>query len=346
MFTKRTSTKRRTPLESYNKVWLGAIGLAIIGVLIAAVVLISALDIGKRAYSAHFAQAAQIASGNKVTVAGIQVGEVTGVKLAGDHVVVRFSVDKNLTLGVDTRAAIKLTTILGARYLELSPAGAGEIAGDTIELTHTQVPYDLQNTLAGATDTLGPVDADRIAQSVRVLSGSMQGLPDALPKSLENLDSLAGLVQSRRDQLGTLLTNVNTVVSVLHGQQADLGALVLQGNQILGEATSRQDSVRRLFAGISLLVDRAHTILADEPELDALLKNMSEFATMMADHDSLLRDLLQTAPITIRNLTNATGSGNSIDLNLPAGIMVDSWMCAISGRAQQFNLVEYFKDCK
>ena len=107
MFTKRTSTKRRTPLESYNKVWLGAIGLAIIGVLIAAVVLISALDIGKRAYSAHFAQAAQIASGNKVTVAGIQVGEVTGVKLAGDHVVVRFSVDKNLTLDDDTRAAIK-----------------------------------------------------------------------------------------------------------------------------------------------------------------------------------------------------------------------------------------------
>ena len=36
MFTKRASTKRRTPLESYNKVWLGAIGLAIIGVLVAA----------------------------------------------------------------------------------------------------------------------------------------------------------------------------------------------------------------------------------------------------------------------------------------------------------------------
>jgi len=25
---------------------------------------------------------------------------------------------------------------------------------------------------------------------------------------------------------------------------------------------------------------------------------------------------------------------------------IDSWMCAISGRAKQFGMIEYFKDCK
>jgi hypothetical protein len=30
----------------------------------------------------------------------------------------------------------------------------------------------------------------------------------------------------------------------------------------------------------------------------------------------------------------------------PNGILVDSWMCAISGRAKQFELAEYYKDCK
>jgi hypothetical protein len=28
------------------------------------------------------------------------------------------------------------------------------------------------------------------------------------------------------------------------------------------------------------------------------------------------------------------------------GIVVDSWMCAISGRAKQFGMIPYFKDCK
>ena len=47
-----------------------------------------------------------------------------------------------------------------------------------------------------------------------------------------------------------------------------------------------------------------------------------------------------------RVLDVATGSGNAADVFLPAGIFVDSWMCALSGRARQFNLVEYFKDCQ
>ena len=67
---------------------------------------------------------------------------------------------------------------------------------------------------------------------------------------------------------------------------------------------------------------------------------------MLADHDALVRSTLQIAPVTARNIANVTGSGNAADLTLPAGLMVDSWVCAISGRARQFNLVEYFKDCK
>ncbi|MDH6242568.1 MCE family protein [Mycobacterium sp. OTB74] len=337
---------RKRVLEDYNKVLLGAIGLVVIVIVVAAVVLVSVLDFGKKQYTAQFAQAAAITSGNAVTVAGIPVGSVKDVKLAGDHVVVTFTADKKVKLGNDTRAAIKLTTILGARYVELRPAGAGQLPGSTIELSHTEVPFDLQKTLEGATRTLGPLDADQIAESVRVMSGILQGVPDALPQALTNLNSLAGVIQSRRDQLGTLITNADTIAALLHRQKADLGALVLQGNQILGEITRRRAAVQRFFDGVTLLVDRVHTILADEPQLDALINNLHEFAKLLADHDALVRSILQSAPLAARNIANATGSGNSADLTLPAGVMVDSWMCAISGRARQFNLVEYFKDCK
>jgi len=314
--------------------------------MVAGVVLISVLDIGKKQYTAQFLQTAQIDSGNPVTVAGIPVGAVQGVKLAGDHVVVTFKVDKNVKLGDQTHAAIKLTTILGSRYLELRPAGSGQLAGNTIALSHTEVPYDLQKTLAGATRTLSPLDADRIAESVRVMSASLQGLPDALPQALTNLNSLSGVIASRREQLGTLITNTDTVAKLLHQQKADLGALVLQGNQILGEIATRRAAMQRLFDGVTLLADRARTILADEPQLDALMNNLQQFSKMLADHDALVRSILQIVPVTARNIANVTGSGNATDLTLPAGLMVDSWVCAISGRARQFNLVEYFKDCK
>ncbi len=337
---------RQRALDDYNKFWLGVIGLTVIVVMVLTVVLISVLDFGKEQYTAEFAQAAAIKPGNAVTIAGIPVGEVQDVALAGDHVVVTFKADKNVRLGTETHAAIKLTTILGSRYLELAPAGPGELRSKTITLSHTEVPYDLQKTLEGATSTLAPLDADRIAESVRVMSASLQGLPDALPQALTNLNSLAGVIQSRRDQLGTLISNADTIAALLHRQKADLGALVLQGNQILGEISTRRAAVQRLFDGVTLLADRAHTILADEPQLDALINSLHDFAKMLADHDALVRNILQNAPVAARDAANILGSGNAVDLGAPAGLMVDSWMCAISGRARQFNIVEYFKDCK
>ena len=345
VFTRIAPLLRR-PVESYSKVALGTIGLVMICLLLATVAFVSNLGLGETRYRAYFAQAAQIAVGDQVTIAGVPVGAVKKVALDRTRVAVTFTVHESVELGAETRAAIKLTTILGSRYLELSPAGTGELPKRTVELTHTDVPYDLQKTLAGATSTLGPVDAQRIVESIKTMNTSLQGLPDALPQALANLSSLSAIIAARRDQLGTLLTNTDSVGSLLHDQQADLGALVVQGNQILGEITARRARVQRLFEGATLLVDRAHTILRDEPELDALISNLHEFARMMADHDALVRNILQTAPITVRNLANATGSGNAIDVNIPAGLLVDSWMCALSGRARQFNLVEYFKDCQ
>jgi virulence factor Mce-like protein len=335
----------KRPLESYNHTLLGIVALVIIGATLAGIVLFGDLDVGKTRYQADFAQAADIMRGNQVTVAGIQVGTVDDVTLEGDHVMVTFKVDNDVHVGSDSRAAIKLTTVLGSRYLELSPAGGESLDHKTIPLANTEVPYDLQETLAGSTRTFESIDADRIVESVKMLNLNLKGLPDALPQALNNLESLASIMADRRDQLGTLLSNADTLTTMLRHQQADLGALVLQGRDLLGEIVTRRAAVQQLFASTTTLVGRINTILADEPALNQLLANAREFTRMLADHDALLRNILQTTPIALRNLANATGSGNALDATVPAGPLVDSWMCAISGRAKQFNLVEYLEDC-
>lgn len=336
----------KRPLESYNKIWLGTVGLVVIGAVLAGVVLYGKLNIGKTRYQAEFAQAAQIKAGNQVTVAGIQVGTVDSVKLAGDRVVVAFDIRDNVTVGADSRAAIKLTTILGARYLELTPAGAGRLERRTIPLANTEVPYDLQQTIAGATSTFGPLDADRVVQSVKTMTQTLQGVPEALPQALDNLQSLATIMSDRRDQIGSLLTNADSLLTMLRNQKADLGALVVQGRDLLGEIASRRAAVQRLLASTTTLVDRVHAILGDEPAINQLLADAREFSKMLADHDALIDNILQSLPPALRNLANASGSGNALSVNLPAGPFLDSWMCALSGRAKQFNLVEYFKDCE
>ena len=335
----------KRPVEEYNKMWLGTVSLVTIAVVVGAILIVGQLSIGQSGYRGEFAQAAQIGAGDPVKVAGIDVGKVDDVALAGDHVVVTFNVRNDVHLGAQTRAAIKLTTLLGRRYLELSPARGGGRGPSTIGLADTAGPYDLQKTLADATTTFEEVDAERIAQSMGTLSQGLTGVPEALPQALANVQALAGIVAARRDQMGSLLRNVDTLTATIRDQKANLGALVLQGRDLLREITTRREAVHRLLDSATALITTTKGILGNEPAIDTMLADLEELTALLAKNDASLGAILQATAIGTRNMANATGSGTAIDFGLPAGPVIDSWFCALSARGKQFNLAQYFTNC-
>jgi phospholipid/cholesterol/gamma-HCH transport system substrate-binding protein len=342
----RLSEALRRPVEEMNRIRLAVTSLAVVVAVTVTTLMIGEIGPGKTQYEAEFVQAASLRSGDAVTVAGIQVGTVKGLRLAGDRVVVTFKVQNAVHLGATTRAAIKLTTLLGSRYLELSPASGGELPGRTIPLANTSVPYDLQRTLADATTTLEQIDSDRIAESVSTLAASLQGVPDALPHALDNLRTLSGILTDRREQLTSLLSSTDTLTTVIRNQRAALGSLVLQGRDLLGELAARQAALKRLFASITTLVDRASAVLHNQEDLNEMIRVANELLEKLHNNDALIRNTMQIMPVTLRNMANATGTGMQTDGFAPAGALIDAYMCALSGRSKQFNFPEYFQDCE
>lgn len=339
--------KTRRSIDSYSRMWLGVIAIAVVSALIGVLLIVKVADIGYTNYTARFLQAAALKVGNPVTVAGIPVGEVKSLSLAGDHVEARLTVRNDIDLGEDSRAVIKVTTILGSRYLALQPAGSGTLSDKTFELSHTEVPYDLQEALADVTTTYEQVDSDSFAQTLSVLGKQLDGLPAAVPRALENTKTLADIIAGRRDQLGSLLQTTETVTNTLRAQQSTIGGLVRQGNQLVGEFVLRRASFQAMLAALTSLVETLSGIVIDDrEELETTLVNVRELSDMLGQHDDLVRSILQSGPVALRGLANATGSGNAADINVTNGLLIDSWMCAISGRAKQFAMIEYFQDCK
>jgi virulence factor Mce-like protein len=343
----KTRWLRRRPLESYSRTWFGLIGLAVIAVLVAVSLGIKLLGIGYTHYTAEFLQAATLRPGNPITIAGIEVGHVTSMNLDGDHVEAGLTVRDNIPLGKDTKAVIKVMTILGSRYLELVPEGTGSLPAKTITLAHTEVPYDLQSLLEDATTTFEQVDSDQFGQSLALLGKQLGGVPPLVPRAVANLQTLSTITADHRDQLGTLLKSTQRVVNTLRRQQTNVGHLMDQGQDLFGHLVARQATFHAMFAGLTELVDQLDKIIVNNrPMLDELFSNLHELTNMIGQHDDLLRNLLQSAPVTLRGLTNATGYGPVVEFNLPNGLAIDSWMCAISGRAKEFKMIQYFKDCK
>jgi virulence factor Mce-like protein len=339
--------RRRIPLEDRNKTWLGVIAVAVVTVVIGAMLLIKVADVGYRHYTAHFLQAAALKVGNPITIAGIPVGEVTSMELAGDHVEAGLKVRDDIPLGAQSSASIKVTTILGSRYLSLEPAGEGSVPGNTFDLGHTEVPYDLQEALSDVTTTYEQVDSDQFAETLGVLGKQLQTLPPVIPQALANTKTLSEIIAQRRDQLGSLLKTTETVTNTLRRQQSTIGTLVRQGNSLVGEFVARRATFHAMMAALTNLVETLSGIVIDDrPQLEELLRNVRELSGMLGQHDDLLRSTLQSGPVALRNLTNATGTGNAVGFNAPNGLLVDSWMCAISERAEQFNMIPYFQDCK
>jgi virulence factor Mce-like protein len=339
--------KRKRILEDISRTTIGLVSLAVIAVLLASLVILTKVGPGYRRVSADFIQAAALLPKNPVTVAGIPVGTVTGMKLKGDHVTVDMRIQNNINLGKDSRAVIMVTTILGSRYLSLHPGGGGPLENNTIDLNHTEVPYDLQEALQDLTITYGDVNTDDLASALQVLGKQLEGMPPLIPRAMDNLKRLSTVMADRREQFGSMLKTMDVVTTTLRRQQTSIGSMVNQGQQLFGEFVSRRAAFHAMMQGLTELVDVLdQTIVNDRPQVDALLASMKTLTGLMAKNDGMLRSILQTAPVALRQFANASGTGNALDATFPNGILVDSWMCAISGRAKQFEMIEYYKDCK
>lgn len=335
------------PIEEHRRGVLGLVAVAVLLAVLAGALGWTTLGVGTVRYRAEFAQAAGISAGDAVTLAGVPVGTVRGAELRGDRVLVTLEVDADVPLGERTGAAVKLTTLLGARYVELRPQGAGSLPDRLIPLAHTEVPYDLQTALDNATVTFDRIDAARIGDSLTTLATQLEGVPSVLPAMLANLRTLSAIIGDRRGELSALLASTRQLTTVVTDQQANLAAIMTQGRDLLTEIVARRDAVVRLMDATRRLADQVRAlVVTDRPAVDTLLTGLEGLLGSLARNDALLRNTLEILPVPIRNFANASGTANEVDFTAPAGPLIDSWVCALSGRAQQVNLAPYFQDCR
>ena len=270
------------------------------------------------------------------------------MELAGDHVEAGLKVRNDVALGQDSRAVIKITTILGSRYLALQPAGPGALPDNTFDLAHTEVPYDLQEALADVTTTYEQVDSDQFAQTLAMLGEQLQGLPAGgaagagrtpTPCRRSSPTAATSWVAAEDHRTGQQHLAAPAVEHRQHGQPGQRS-----GRRVRGPAGDLpRDDGRADQSGRNLERHRHRRPAgAGEPAASTSASSPTCWASTTICCAAPCRPARSrcggwpTPPVPATRWTSM----------LPNGLLVDSWMCAISGRAKQFGMIEYFKDCK
>ena len=170
-------------------------------------------------YSAVFADASRLKTGDTVRVAGIRVGTVNDLELRPDKsVLVKFDADHDVVLTTGTKAAVRYLNLVGDRYLELVDGpGSTKVlpAGSQIPPDRTAGALDLDLLLGG----LKPVIQGLNPQDVNSLTSSLiqafQGQGGTLTSLFAKTSSFSNTLADNDQTIQQLIDNLNTVVAVL-----------------------------------------------------------------------------------------------------------------------------------
>ena len=304
------------PFRERNPIPIGVISLTVIVLATLAAFYSDDLPIigGGTTYTADFSEAAGLVPSNEVRVAGVKVGKVTKVALAGDHVQVSFRV-KDAWLGDQTTAAIRIKTLLGQKYLALDPQGSAALdPGTTIPKQRTMSPFDVTEAFNGLASTVGQIDTKQLADSFEVLSNTFKDSPSNVKGALDGLSSLSRTISSRDQQLATLLANTKQISQTLSDRNDQFEKLLADGNQLLSEVRIRKQAISDLLTGTKNLSTELSGLVADNnQQLKPALDQLDRVTDILArNQDNLAKSLQLLAPF-YRVFANTLGNGRWFD---------------------------------
>ena len=279
-------------------------------------------------YAAELANAGGLTTSDPVLVAGVPAGRIESIELAGDRVRVGFRLDNVQPLGDQTRASVRLRTVLGKRYFEVIPAGAGAVGPDnTIPLSRTDSPYSLDDISADAVDASEEVDP-QVLRSMMTTLRSLVPDPDELSGALDGVGGAALAVSGTGAQLDQLLRVARRLAEVTASQADSLSNAMGSTQAIVQTLVVRKVVLTRLVDNLRLVLATMAETFPTVP-MGELVTNVAAVTGTLKSNVDQIDQLLKKLPPAIRTVTDATGNGNWAEVSSPSAVIPDSMLCVL-----------------
>jgi virulence factor Mce-like protein len=304
------------PFRDRNPVTIGAISLAVVAALVLLAFNAQSLPLigGGTVYTARFTEAAGLQPDDPVRVAGVKVGKVESLALEDGAVTVAFRV-KDSFVGDRSEAAIKIETVLGAKYLALVPRGTSELDPDTpIPVDRTASPYDVVEAFSDLSTTVQDIDTAQLASSFEVLSQTFKDTPEEVRTSLQGLARLSDTIASRDAQLRRLLSATRDVTQVLADRNGEFAKLIEDSNVLLREVQDRRQLIDSILTSTQQLSRQLSGLVADNREaLTPALQQLSTVTDVLSRNRAALAQTIDRLAPFVRVFTNVLGNGRWFD---------------------------------
>jgi phospholipid/cholesterol/gamma-HCH transport system substrate-binding protein len=266
-------------------------------------------------YRAEFTDASGLHTGNMVQVAGMRVGRVKDVQLETNTVLVTFEVDHGVEFGDESRASIEVLNLLGEKYLELQPAGSGQLEeDDRIPVDRTQSAYDIVGVFGDLTTTTERIDTAKLQDALNVVSDTMDAAGPEIRASFEGISRLSQTVAARDQEIQTLLESSRSVSKVLSARSDDIVTLMDRSDLVFQELRQRKQAIHRLLVNARILADELRGLAEDNrQQIAPALQEVDDLLDLLIEKEKELKATLAAVGPYASILGNIIGTGPWFD---------------------------------
>lgn len=263
---------------------------------------------------AEFERAVGLYEQSRVFADGVEVGEVTDVDVGSDRVLVELSID-DIAIRADTEAILRLRSLIGERYVELTGVWAGEgerlASGDVIPLDRTVVPAEITDVLDEAARVSKELDGEtlgRVLDELAVVVGDDGVAVEAL---LDELSQAGATVAGQADELDELIGSLDTAVATLAEKDQTVVSVLRNGTTVSQALLTQQGALDAAVTSIDRIIgDLADFTGEQRAGLTDLTADLSTVGTILANRRAEWQEIIHYLPMASFGFARAINQDN------------------------------------
>lgn len=283
---------------------------------------------------ALFTNVQELKEGDRVKMAGVDIGKVEAITLADDRVKVTMKLHPGHRVKTDSVAVIKFTGLMGQNFVAIdfgSPTNTVLATEDTILSSREQPDFGsllakLDQVASGVENLTRGFAGDEIQNLAGTLTGFIKDNRDQLHASIVNLSNITRQIAAGEGTVGRLIyddalyTSALTTVSNLNQTGQDIRETVAEARTILQGINAGQGTVGKLVKDEALYAEAAASMTQFRESMANLREILQKVNRGEGSVGRLINDpsLFQNAKLTLQKLDKAT---ESIEDQGPLSIM-------------------------
>ncbi|WP_327100690.1 MCE family protein [Nocardia vinacea] len=269
-------------------------------------------------YSALFTNVSGLRVGDDVRMAGVRVGRVESVELAGTLARVGFRIHTDQVLTGNTTVSVTYQNLIGQRYLGVAMGNHGDPTvlkpGAEIPVDHTEPSFDISKLLNGFEPLFGTLDRTAVDNITAALIKALQGDNGSITMLIAETTRLAESFAGPDEVLGQVISNLATIVGNLAQQSGNLTTVIDQTRAVFEGLQQHQRALFDSVDQIAKVVGRASEIVAaDQPTLVEFLTREPGFTQHFLDNKAKFEYLGYNLPLILKGLARITQEGGYVD---------------------------------